>query len=252
MYQNPAWEQACTLNTASTSSTLSTASTSRGGAKTELQQMMSNLSLVKRVVKHLRSQVGTVVDEEDLLQIGLMGLLEAIRRYGDCGDGYFEGYAFKRVRGAILDELRRQDWRPRQVRQQANQLNQTVRDLTRKLGREPSERELSSEMGVSTEKVYELEVASLVDQFASLEDLLARGDYQEAVSSEIEQFQRKRTLRQALSRLNKREQILLMLYYQKELNMKEIALALDLTESRVCQLHKSAISELRKNLEWLE
>ena len=204
--------------------------------------------LVKRAVSHLRSQIGTVQSYEDLVQIGTMGLLEAIRRYGSEPDEAFEGYAFKRIRGEILDELRRQDWRPRQARQQGHTLNHARRTLSRTLGREATDSELADFLEVDLMQLQEMSLDSVAEEMQSLDELLQSGSDVEQPSSELAQLDMKRSLTQTLATLNKRDQLLLTLYYQYELNMKEIALTLKITESRVCQLHQLAIKQLHSHL----
>lgn len=207
------------------------------------------LPLVKRAASHLRSQVSASFDREDLEQVGLMGLLEALRRYGGEPDEQFEAYAFKRIRGAMLDELRRQDWRPRQTRQQANDFNQVMRTLYNRLGRVPTEQELADHMQVSKQEIWELLYASQAEAMQSLDALLEAGQsHPQQEQCAVERLVQERALGQVLKRLPNREQLLLSLYYQHELNMKEIALVLDLTESRVCQLHKQCISLLNQQL----
>ncbi|MGS0726617.1 sigma-70 family RNA polymerase sigma factor, partial [Shewanella sp. 0m-11] len=115
----------------------------------ESKVMVQYLPLVKRSVSQLRSHCGSVLAIEDMEQIGMMALLEAARRYPGEYDNGFLSFAGQRIRGAILDELRRQDWRPRPVRQQAHELNDTVRQLTRLLEREPSDKEVAEAMGLS-------------------------------------------------------------------------------------------------------
>lgn len=207
------------------------------------------LPLVKRAAAHLRSQVSASFDREDMEQVGMMGLLEALRRYGGEPDVQFESYAFKRIRGAMLDELRRQDWRPRQTRQQAHDFNHVARTLYNRLGRAASEQELADEMQVSLEEIRELLYASQAEAMQSLDELLADGIHQpHQEHCAIRRFEQQRAVRQVLDRLDKREQLLLTLYYQHELNMKEIALVLGLTESRVCQLHKQCVARLNQLL----
>ncbi len=206
------------------------------------------LYLVKRAVGHLRSQIGTVQSYEDLVQIGTMGLLEAIRRYGCEPDEAFEGYAFKRIRGEILDELRRQDWRPRQARQQGHALNHARRTLSRQLGRDPSDCELAEFLEVDLTQLQEMTFDSVSEEMQSLDELLQSGSDLAQPSSELTQLDMKRSLTQTLATLDKRDQLLLTLYYQYELNMKEIALTLKITESRVCQLHRLAIKKLHSHL----
>jgi len=204
------------------------------------------LPLVKRAASHLRSQVSACFDQEDMEQVGMMGLLEAWRRYGSEPDVQFESYAFKRIRGAMLDELRRLDWRPRQLRQQVHGHNQAQRELFNRLGRNPTEQELALALDCSIEDVRQLAYASQAEALQSLEEWLENGG--RAPASESADVDMAMTLSKVLGSLDKREQLLLSLYYQQELNMKEIALVLGLTESRVCQLHKQCVLQLKQRL----
>ncbi|GJC05008.1 lateral flagellar system RNA polymerase sigma factor LafS [Aeromonas hydrophila] len=204
------------------------------------------LPLVKRAASHLRSQVSACFDQEDMEQVGMMGLLEAWRRYDSEPDAQFESYAFKRIRGAMLDELRRLDWRPRQLRQQVHSHNQAQRELHNRLGRPPSEQELATVLECSIEEVRQLAYASQAEALHSLEEWLENGGKAPAIESD--DVDMAMTISKALTSLDKREQLLLSLYYQQELNMKEIALVLGLTESRVCQLHKQCVLQLKQRL----
>ncbi|WP_438839199.1 lateral flagellar system RNA polymerase sigma factor LafS [Aeromonas veronii] len=204
------------------------------------------LPLVKRAASHLRSQVSACFDQEDMEQVGMMGLLEAWRRYGSEPDAQFESYAFKRIRGAMLDELRRLDWRPRQLRQQVHGHNQAQRELHNRLGRPPSEQELATALDCSVDEVRQLSYASQAEALQSLEEWLENGG--KAPTTESDDVDMAMTISKVLATLDKREQLLLSLYYQQELNMKEIALVLGLTESRVCQLHKQCVLQLKQRL----
>ncbi|ELC7280418.1 lateral flagellar system RNA polymerase sigma factor LafS [Aeromonas veronii] len=204
------------------------------------------LPLVKRAACHLRSQVSACFDQEDMEQVGMMGLLEAWRRYGSEPDAQFESYAFKRIRGAMLDELRRLDWRPRQLRQQVHGHNQVQRELHNRLGRAPSEQELAAALDCSVDEVRQLSYASQAEALQSLEEWLENGG--KAPTTESDDVDMVMTISKVLATLDKREQLLLALYYQQELNMKEIALVLGLTESRVCQLHKQCVLQLKQRL----
>ncbi len=176
----------------------------------------------------------------------MMGLLEAWRRYDSEPDAQFESYAFKRIRGAMLDELRRLDWRPRQLRQQVHHHNQALRELHNHLGRPPTEPELAKSLGCSIEDVRQLAYVSQAEALQSLEEWLENGGKAPAIESDDVDLAM--TISKALASLDKREQLLLSLYYQQELNMKEIALVLGLTESRVCQLHKQCVFQLKQRL----
>lgn len=207
--------------------------------------LMRYAHLVKRAAAHLRSQVSAGFSLEDFEQVGLLGLLEAIRRYGPP-DEQFESFAFKRIRGAILDELRRQDWRPRQLRQATHELNRHARALYNRLGRVPRDSELAAAMGITAAELRELSYAQQAEELQGLEDWLAAGGQEP--SGDLSRFELKLALKQALARLQPRQQLLLTLYYEHELNMKEIAAVLELTESRVCQLHKECVKKLNEAL----
>jgi len=217
-----------------------------GAVNNEAGLLSKYAYLVKRAVAHLNGNVSASVSQEDLEQIGLMGLLEAIRRYGVPDEG-FENFAFTRIRGSILDELRRQDWRPRGVRQAANKLNHIRRELTKKLGRDPTETELAQKTGLGIEKVRELIYADHAQSMESLENWLSNGG-EKAEASELTRQDKQVMLSRALGHMTKRERLLVSLYYQQGLNLKEIGLALDLAPSRVCQLHKECLETLNKLL----
>ncbi len=217
-------------------------------AADEQRHLLAYAPLVKRIVRQLNSQVAGAVDRDDMEQIGLMGLLEALRRYGEP-DTAFGSYAGLRIRGAILDELRRQDWRPRTVRQQSHRLRDQVRALTRRLGREPSEQETIAGLGVTAQAYQEhllAENAELMGCFDEvLQDTVGNG---ESAPNPEDQLMLRRSLEQALSALDEREQRVIQMYYEFELSYKEIAAVLDLTDARVCQLNKAALGKMKAML----
>lgn len=202
------------------------------------------LPLVRRIVSQLALQTSQALDREDMEQIGLLGLLECLRRYGEP-DEQFGRFAALRIRGAILDELRRQDWRPRQLRQQVHKVRDAIRTLSRSLGRAPQENEVLAATGISREDYLEFQRADYAEAVESLDELLQSGHehFPEGGDSLEERLLKERLLEQALSRLDERERLILTLYYQHELSLKEIALVLDLTDARVCQLSKQAIAK---------
>lgn len=215
----------------------------------EQRWMMRYLPLVRRIVSQLSLQANQVLDREDMEQIGLMGLLEGLRRYGEP-DEPFGRFAALRIRGAILDELRRQDWRPRQVRQQAHKVRDTIRTLARQLGRMPSDEEVLAATGLDEAGYQDYLRAESSEAIESFDALLQSG--QEGIQGTGEALEervlKERLLAQALDRLNERERLILNLYYQHELNLKEIALVLELTDARICQLMKQAIHKCSRFL----
>lgn len=214
----------------------------------EQQWLVQYAPLVKRVVRSLASQTGSGMDAEDLEQIGLMGLLEALRRYGEPDEG-FGSYASLRVRGAMLDELRRLDWRPRSTRQSAHKLRQVERELRRKLGREPKAAELCEALGISLDEYNALELANSAQAFADFDEIFASNAASAGVQegperAVIDQL----TLAKALQSLEPREQQVIQLYYEYELNLSQIAEVLDLTAARICQINKRALEKMRAAL----
>nr|WP_242490151.1 RNA polymerase sigma factor FliA [Noviherbaspirillum cavernae] len=214
----------------------------------EQAHLLAYAPLVKRIVYQLNSQVGGAIDREDMEQIGLMGLLEALRRYG-TPDESFGGFASMRIRGAILDELRRQDWRPREVRQQSHKLRDSVRALTRRLGREPGEAEITQALGITAETYQAYQLDENAEQLASFDELVQEmeGRFADTPNPE-DQLMLRRTLEQALMQLDEREQRVVQMYYEFELSYKEIAAVLDLTDARVCQLNKGALRKMKSFL----
>lgn len=206
--------------------------------------------LVKRIVNQLRVHANQHCTIEDMQQIGLIGLLEAGRRYGDIDDANFPAFAVCRIRGAILDELRRLDWRSRKTRQQAHELNDVTRDLTRALGRQPSDAEIMQALGTNQEDYLARQNAALAGEMQSLDQLIENGieNHLDAQYDGMAHEQTRRSLESAMESLPKRDQLMLTLFYQHELNLNEIALVLDLTPPRVCQLHKQALKQLNQYL----
>lgn len=211
----------------------------------EQRNLLTYAPLVKRAVRQLNAQVTALMSREDMEQVGLLGLLDALRRYG-LPDERFPSYAAMRVRGAILDELRRQDWRPRTVRQETHRLRDAERQLTRSLGREPSEAELMKELGLTVEAYHDYRLADSAEQFSEFDEVMATiGDLPSEKPTPEAQFIARRSIEQALQALDEREQRVVQLYYEFDLGLKEIAAVLGLTEARVCQLNKTALNKMK-------
>ena len=228
---------------------VSTVAAAPRSADSEQKQLLAYLPLVKRIVRQLNSQAGGAIDRDDMEQIGLMGLLEAQRRYG-APDERFAGYAALRIRGAILDELRRQDWRPRTVRQESHRLRDGVRELTRKLGRQPNEAEITAALGVTAEAYHEHQLDENAEVVASFDELIQEmTDLPSDRLNPEDQLMLRRSLEQALRALDAREQRVIQMYYEFELSYKEIAAVLNLTDARVCQLNKGALKKMKAFLQ---
>jgi RNA polymerase sigma factor for flagellar operon FliA len=217
-------------------------------AAEEQRHLVAYAPLVKRIARQLNSQVSGAMGREDMEQIGLIGLLEALRRYGTPDTG-FASYASLRVRGAILDELRRQDWRPRAVRQDSHKMRDAVRALTRKLGREPNDKEAAEALGISQDEWRQFLLDDVAEELLSFDDVLQEAtDRAQSAPGPEEQFMVRRSLEQALNALSEREQRVIQMIYEFELSYKEIAAVLDLSDARVCQLNKSALAKMKAAL----
>jgi RNA polymerase sigma factor for flagellar operon FliA len=217
-------------------------------AQDEGRHLLAYAPLVKRIARQLNSQVSGSIGREDMEQIGLMGLLEALRRYG-TPDAGFASYAGLRVRGAILDELRRQDWRPRAVRQDSHKMRDAVRALTRKLGREPNDKEAAEALGVKPEEWRQFQLDDCAEELLSFDEILQEATEQaHSAPGPEQQYMVRRSLEQALNALNEKEQRVVQMIYEFELSYKEIAAVLDLSDARVCQLNKSALAKMKAAL----
>jgi len=217
--------------------------------------------LVKYVVGRLAIGLPSILDYEDILSYGTIGLIEALDRYDDSKGVKFETYAINRIRGSIIDALRSLDRLPRSVRQKVKRLEQVTRQLTTELGREPTDQEIARAMGMTREQ-YD---AMLIDSSwvtVSLDGLVDRNDEdgsgytelppdpnEEDFTVRMEKQQMVEALASAIKTLPERELLIVSLYYKDEMTMKEIAQILDISESRVCQLHGRALSRLRARLE---
>ncbi len=223
--------------------------TASAGGPQEQAHLMAYLPLVKRVARQLTSQIGGAIDREDMEQIGLMGLLEALRRYG-TPDEKFGAYAVLRVRGNILDELRRQDWRPRSVRQDSHRLRDAERALTRRLGRAPTDTEMAGELGIAAAELQEHRLAENAETLVSFDEII---EELHSVPSHAQTpeaaLMTRRSIEQALQVLDAREQRVIQLYYEFDLSLKEIAAVLGLTDARVCQINKAALKKMKTFLQ---
>lgn len=210
--------------------------------------------LVKRIAHHLRARLPESVQAEDLIQAGMIGLLEAARKFEDNRGASFETYAGIRIRGAMLDEIRRGDWAPRSVHRKAREISEAINVVERRFGREARDHEVAAELSISIEEYHASIRDSLSCRLFSYEDMQEDGDGPDIAGggeSPFEDLARSRFLdglADAISKLSQREQLVLSLYYDEELNLKEIGAVLGVSESRVSQIHGQAALRLRARL----
>lgn len=211
--------------------------------------------LVKRIAFHLMAKLPASVEVDDLVQNGMIGLLDAIGRYEEGLGAQFETYAVQRVRGAMLDGLRDNDWLPRGVRREMRRVEVAIQRLEHEHGRQPSEQELADALGLALGDYQKLLQEARGHQLVYLEDLSdgdgddffdrhASGPSLDPVAL-LEEAGMRNMLVGAIEALPEREKLMMALYYEQDLNLREIGEVLGVTESRVCQLHSQAIARLR-------
>lgn len=234
--------------------------TSKPDLATREQLITEYLPLVKYVVGRMAVTLPPTVDADDLTGYGVMGLITAIERFSPERGFKFETFAVSRIRGAIIDELRSQDWLPRSVRQKAKEMESTIRGLENRLGRTASDRELAAEFGVGIDQLPK-SLSEIVAPVLSLDDLVSFSDDGSKASwldtlpddrlgpaAQFDQEEMVEILGQAIDLLPERERLLISLYYHEGLTLKEIGAVLSVTESRVCQLHSQAVARLRTKI----
>ncbi len=216
--------------------------------------------LVRKLAHHMMAKLPANVQVDDLIQVGLMGLSEALSRFEATQGVQFETFATQRIRGAMLDELRDNDWVSRGVRKSQKDIEEAMRRLEHQLGRSPHESEIAKDLNMSLADYQSLLGKVRGTQLVYLEDM---NHYSEDEDSFLDrhlgdadadplQVLRDQRLRQALvaaiKNLPEREQFIMSMYYEQDMNLKEIAAVLEVTESRVCQLHSQSIARLRAKM----
>lgn len=235
-------------------------------AKGQLERealVRQHVPLVRRLAHHMIAKLPPNIELDDLIQVGMIGLTEALSRFETAQGVQFETFATQRIRGAMLDELREGDWMSRSSRKSQKDIEKAVQRVEQKLGRSPLESEIAAEMDLSLPdyqnllgKVRGTQLVYLEDLTRSSEDgeesFLERHDVpgnDGADPMELLRDQRMRTaLAKAIEALPEREQYIMGMYYQHDMNLKEIAAVLGVTESRVCQLHSQSIARLRAKM----
>ena len=216
--------------------------------------------LVRRLAHHMMAKLPASVQVDDLIQVGLIGLSEALTRFEASQGVQFETFATQRIRGAMIDELRENDWMSRGSRKSQKDIESALRRLEHRFGRSPSESEIASELGMSLADYQSLLNKVRGTQLVYLEDMAGSGEGEDGFldrhvidgDSDPMQLLSNQRLRQslvaAIKVLPEREQYIMSMYYENDMNLKEIAAVLGITESRVCQLHSQSIARLRSKM----
>jgi RNA polymerase sigma factor for flagellar operon FliA len=228
--------------------------------KTSNELVVLHEPLVKRIAYHLMSRLPASVQADDLVQAGMIGLIEASRKFDPEQGASFETYAGIRIRGAMLDEIRRTDWTPRSVHRKAREVAEAVRKIENEKGRDARDVEVARVMGLELNEYHKILQDATGCRIFSYEDPGTLGEENFAQQARqpnqpLENLQKsdfKAGLANAIKGLPERERLVMALYYDEELNLREIGDILGVSESRVCQIHGQALIRLRARMaDWL-
>lgn len=222
------------------------------------QLIMEYVPLVKLVAGRLSMYLGYTVEYDDLVSYGIFGLIDAIDKF-DYGKGIkFETYASLRIRGSILDQIRKMDWIPRSVRQKQKQMDAAISKIEASSNRVATDEEVAAELNISIDEYYEWQGQTNITNISSIDEFVDQGievkafDYAKYANSEPEQVYEKEEVKEllanSLENLTEKERTVVLLYYYEELTLKEISRVLDVSESRVSQLHTKALQKVKKVL----
>lgn len=216
--------------------------------------------LVKMVAGRLSMYLGYNVEYEDLVSYGIFGLIDAIDKFDALKDVKFETYASLRIRGAILDQIRKMDWIPRTIRQKQKKIDAAIREIETKFGRSATDEEIAASLGITNDEYVDWQSQMKVTNVVSLNEFLEQGseiptDNSYNRSSQfdgpeevIERDELKNILAESLELLTEKEKKVIVLYYYEELTLKEISSILEVSESRISQLHTRALQKMREKL----
>jgi len=217
-------------------------------------------ALVKRIAYHLMSRLPPSVQADDLIQAGMIGLLEASRNYDATQGASFETYAGIRIRGSMLDEIRRTDWTPRSVHRKARQVAEAVRSIENEEGRDARDVEVAEKLGIGLNEYHRILQDATGCRVFSIDDAGINGEESPQQSTgeprnepldSLHTSDFKDALALSISGLPERERLVMAMYYDEELNLREIGEVLGVSESRVCQIHGQALIRLRARMgEW--
>lgn len=226
------------------------------------QLIEQHSALVKRIAYHLMNRLPSSVQVEDLVQAGLIGLMEAGQNYDPDQGATFETYAGIRIRGAMLDEIRRSDWTPRSVHRKARMVSDAMREIENAEGRDARDVEVAEHLEISLEDYHQILRDTSGCRVFSYDEMIELGDvvpeappanqilkrYSDSPDADFELDGFRKALSKAIAGLPEKERLVVALYYDEELNLREIGEVLGVSESRVCQIHSQAALRLRSRL----
>lgn len=219
------------------------------------QRIIDHIGLVKRIAYHLATRLPANVQVDDLIQAGMLGLIEAARHYDPSQGASFETYAGIRVRGAMLDDVRHADWSPRSLHRKMRQVREVIHLIENETGRDARDHEVAERLEITLDEYYVIRRDSANSQILSLDQSDDDPGYQNRLrASHGDPFESlhkssfKQNLAEVIASLSEREQMVMSLYYNEELNLKEIGEVLEISESRVSQIHGQALKNIRSKM----
>jgi RNA polymerase sigma factor for flagellar operon FliA len=224
----------------------------------ENDQIIRHASLVKRIAYHLLNRLPPTVQIDDLIQAGMVGLLEAASNFDPDMGASFETFAGIRIRGAMIDEIRRSDWTPRSVHRKFRSVSDAIRKIENETGEDARDADVAEALGISLGEYHQILIDSSSSRIYSM-DTMEDSTQDAAIPSSSEKTpeeafssdEYQRQLAESIRQLPDKEQLVMSLYYDDELNFREIGEILDVTESRICQLHGQALLRIKSRMsEW--
>lgn len=223
------------------------------------QLVEEHAPLVKRIAYHLISRLPACVQVEDLIQSGMIGLLEAAKNYDASQGASFETYAGIRIRGSMLDEIRKGDWTPRSLHRKVREITQAMREIESEQGRDARDTEVAERLNMDLDEYHQVLQDASSHQIVSFENVLSKdaqivegsgsaivGPYESLEAENLKEI-----LAKVISGLPERERLVMSLYYDEELNLRETGEVLGVSESRVCQIHSQAMIRIKAEIQRL-
>lgn len=210
--------------------------------------------LVKRIAHHLMARIPQTVQVDDLIQAGMIGLIEAYRNFDETKGASFTTYAGIRIRGSMLDEIRKGDWAPRSVHRNSRKVAEAIREIEHTFGRDAKPQEVASRLGISVEEYHQILQDSNGVKIFAFDDLgvneegFSPGSQGHSPLDKLQKNHFKQHLAYEISKLPEREKLVLALYYDEELNLREVGEVLGVSESRVSQIHSQAMLRLQARM----
>ncbi|MCP4429473.1 MAG: RNA polymerase sigma factor FliA [Gammaproteobacteria bacterium] len=218
-------------------------------------QIVRHASLVKRIAYHLLNRLPPSVQVDDLIQAGMVGLLEAASNFNSTMGASFETFAGIRIRGAMIDEIRRSDWTPRSVHRKYREVTEAIRKIENETGQDATDADVAELLGISLSEYHQILIDSSASRIYSIDELEGNaqenclpGSSESTPDQAFTSYEYEKQLANAIRGLPEKEQLVMSMYYHDELNFREIGKVLDVTESRICQLHGQALIRIKTRM----